>query len=756
TIESSTPGQNGIEVQADSIDVGSLELSEMTIKAENAASGWYFTINGSANLHDGVKLLNVQDGVQIFSSSVTLDDVEVLAQGMYGVYVSNCDPTIINCDISNENEVEGSWDGRYSRPGKAWGLWVSGTSAALAEPTLENLNIHVKIVDTWNHDTTSSSVYEQMYAYGLYANYVDLGVLTDITITFELGVKATIKYTGSTIYLRPYMYVYGLQLAGATVLDGFDNVIIDTSKYYVEGDAIGPTNGYFYNYWYFYGLYNSVSNPGSVPGTISGLTIRGHHMTYALNAPFTTAYEYVYGRAIYWMPSSTPPPGGYIFDGIVLEDVGIERIFEIRNSWDFTMRECLIKDCGIGSKNRGGSILYLQSWRYEITIENNTIAGNNAPYSSSYLFRYYYVYADVTMVGNNITDNTFGYFGYIYRLQTGIMFTFEDNNYTDNTNLAYMFYLYYTYGTVSVINNTFANNQHNSYWMYNYYLYGTFTLKDNEITGNTHNSYFIYAYYPRGPFTMTGNNIRGNQWNSYFVYLYSNYQDVTITNNEFTENTGNSWWIYINYARGPVLIEDNRVVNNKLGGGLYLYNNNWLIRLKNNLFEDNRITTASYQLLYVYYNSRDYEITGNSILNNTLTTSAFRFYYIGNYGVRAITMTSNVFLGNKGDTENINLGLVQFEYLRQDMTVRENYFEGNDANCIVNYRPYPNYAYTFTVESNEFVNNSGKSIVYSEIDNMNVRVRSNTGTGNDDYCLYLEQVSTTINGPNMVEVEMNN
>lgn len=753
TIESSTPGENGIEVQADLIDMGSLELTEMTIKAENAASGWYFTINGSANLHDGVKLLNVQDGVQIFKSSVTLDDVEVLAQGMYAVYVSNCDPTIINCDISNENEVEGTWNGYQSRPDKAWGLWVSGTSTAPAEPTLENLNIHVKIIDTWSHSVSSSSGYEYMYAYGMYASHVDLGVLKDITVTFELGVKATMTYTGTTFYFRPYIYAYGIQLTGATVLDGFDNVVIDTSKYSIDPNVAGPTNGYIYNYFYFYGLHNSISNPGSVPGTITGLTIRGHQPTVTLNAPFGTEYQYFNGRGIYWMPSSTPPPDGYIFDGILLEDVSIQRMFDLRNSWDFTLRESVIKDC-MFPRNTASYIIYASSWRYKITIENNTIKDNS--HFSGYLFYLYYVYADVTMVGNNVSDNQMAYYMYLYRLQTGIKMTFEDNIFADNTVTSYMFYLYYTYGTVSIEGNVFANNQHNSYWMYNNYLYGSFMFKDNKITGNTHNTYVMYVYYPRGPFTITGNEIRGNQWNAYFMYVYSNYAPLTITDNEFTENTGNNWWIYINYARGDVLIENNTVVNNALGGGLYLYNNNYLIRIKNNLFEDNRITTASYQLLYVYYNSRDYEITGNSILNNTFTTSAFRFYYIGNYGVRAITMTSNDFIGNKGDIENINLGLVQFEYLRQDMTVRENYFEGNEANGIVNYRPQPNYAYTFTVEANEFVNNSGKCIVYSEIDNMNVRVRSNTGTGNDDYCLYLEQVSTTINGPDLVEVEMNN
>ncbi len=729
TIESSTPGEHGIEVQADSIDEGLLELSEMTIKAKNAAEGWYFTIDGSANIHDGVKLLNVQDGVQIFSSSVTLDDVEVLAQGMYGVYVSNCDPTIINCDISNENEVEGTWNGYQSRPDKAWGLWVSGTSTAPAEPTLENLNIHVKIIDTWSHSVSSSSGYEYMYAYGMYASHVDLGVLKDITVTFELGVKATMTYTGATFYFRPYIYAYGIQLTGATVVDDFDNVVIDTSTYLIDPNVAGPTNGYIYNYFYFYGLHNSISNPGSVPGTISGLTIRGHQPATNLNAPFRTEYQYFNGRGIYWMPSSTPPPGGYIFDGILLEDVSIQRMFDLRNSWDFTLRESVIKDC-MFPRNTASYIFYTQNWNYKITIENNTIKDNS--HFSGYLFYLYYSRADVKIVDNNITDNQMAYFMYTYQMQAGYKMDFKNNLFTSNTVTSYFMYVYYFRGTFTMTGNVFAGNQHNSYWMYNYQQYGTFI--------------------------MTGNEIRGNQWNSYFNYIYYLRGSMTITDNNYTENTANSWWMYLNYmqASGSFLFEDNRLWNNKLGGGIYIYSNYGRPVFKNNLFEDNTITTATYQLFYLYYNRNDYEIVGNSILNNTFSSSAFRVYYFGYYARSEFNVYNNDFIGNEADTDNINNGLIQFDYTRQDVTVRENYFEGNEANGIVNYRPYPNYAYTFTVESNEFVNNSGKCIVYSEIDNMNVRVRSNTGTGNDDYCLYLEQVSTTINGPNMVEVEMNN
>jgi len=730
-IESAYPGEHGIWVLDSGADPGHLDMTEVTVRAKVSTAGWYFNIEGSANLHGSVRLSNVQDGIRIATPhDVTLDSVKLQAQGQYGIYIVSSAPTIVNCEVSNENDVTGSWDGRYSRPDYAWGIYVYGTSSMRSSPDISNTSVKVKLIDTWTHDTTYTSVYEYIYCYGLDAVYSDLGTLSRVTVSFDVEVKAVINITTSTEYLYTYMYVYGIRLQSGVVLEGFEDVVVDTSKYDINVNANGVTSGYMYDYFYFYGVYNQISSPGSCPSTITGLTLRGHHITYNGNNIFGTTYQYHNGRGIYWQPSTTAPAGGYVFEGVVLDGLDVQYIFELRNSWDVTFRNCTITDCSVGSPNTSGYVLYLSSWQYFVTLENSTIKGNR--HSSGYMFYLYYMYKGFAIRGNTITDNTVSYFAYVYQLQSAATAVVEDNLFANNTFTAYNWYIYYAYGLMSIENNVFTNNQWNSYFMYNYYLRNEFSFSNNVITGNRWNTYFVYAYYMYAPFTMEGN--------------------------EYSDNTGSTWWMYVYYMQstGAFYFERNLVVNNTLPGGFYVYSNYGPMNVRENKFVGNKFTGSGMWMFYFYYNRNEYVVTDNTFEFNTYMEHAFRFYYFGYYATSPLTFERNQFIGNKGNSMNDNVGLVQFEYTRNDVTLSDNRFEGNLMNCIVNYNNYPDYSYWFTVEGNTFINNSGKCIIGYELDNMNFLVRSNMGTLNADYGVYLMQTSTTKNGPDVIQVELNN
>ena len=702
-------GQYGVQVPSVSGNKGTLNLTYSTFKANNSVYGWTFTIYGNANLSEEVDLLNVHNGVYIYSSSVIFDGVNVQGQGMYGMYISSCSPTVVNTAISNLNDVVGSWSGTQSRPNPATGLYVAGTSSVLAAPKLDHVTIKVKVVDTWDHSVTSTSVYEYIYAYGLDVSYANLGVLSNITVNFELVAHATSRYSGTSTYqyFYAYTYVYGIRLAGGTMLDGFNNVVVDTSTYLTDAKGTGFTTGYLYNYFYWYGLYNTISptSGGRVPTVITGITFRGHHSTYNGNNVFNTVYNYLYGQVIYWTPSTPPPAGGYIVDGVRFQDVDFGYLFQIPSSWDFTMRNCVVDTCNLGGSTTG-AILYLSSFRYKVNVLNNTFSNNK--HTSGYFFYLYYSYDDVTITGNQFVNNAVSYMFYSYYLQSG----------------------------------------------------KRMTIKDNIITGNTFTSYQFYVYSPYGTLTIDSNMFTNNRWSSVFAYNYYYYGSVTWVNNTFDANTGSSLWMYVYYvqAAGSMTFKENKLVNNSFYGGAYIGYNYGPVIWNDNNYENNRFTQAGYGIVYVYYpySGGSFEFKRNRVNVNTFADHAFNLQYVGYNAITPLAFEQNSFVGNMGHPETLNAGLVYFNYLRQDLTVSDNYFEGNSANCIVNYNPYPNYAYTFTVLSNEFVNNTGKCIVFSEIDNMKLRVRTNHATANSAYCVFLEQTSKTINGPDAVYIEDNN
>ncbi len=708
TFNCSVAGQYGVQVPTASGKKGVLNLTVTTFKAKNPACGWTFTINGEANLTDSVELLNVHNGVMIYSSSVVFNGVNVKSQGTYGMYISSCSPTVVNCAISNLNDVVGVWSGTQSRPNPATGLYIAGTSSIKAAPKLDKLTIKVKVVDTWDNAVTSTSINEYIYAYGLDATYANLSVLSNISISFELVTHANMRYSGTSTYLYfyDYTYVYGIRVATGTLLDGFNNVVVDTSTYLTDAKGAGFATGYFYNYFYFYGLYNTISSAGRVPSLITGLTFRGHHMTYNLNG-FGTVYNYFSGQVIYWQPSTTAPVGGYIFDGIKFLDLDVGYMYQIVNSWDFTMRYCTVDACNFGGSTTG-AVLYLSSqFNFKVTVINNTFTNNK--HGSGYLFYLYYSNGDVLISGNKFINNQWYYLIYTYQLLSGKRMTIKENFLSGNSFTGYMFYIYYPYGTLNIESNRFTTNRWSSYGIYSYYFYGAVTYFNNTFDGNTGASYFMYNGYVQ--------------------------------------------------AAGQLNFKENKVVNNTFMYGSYIVQNYGPVVWNDNIYENNRVTGASYGLLYAYYpyaTTGTWEIKRNRVHVNMLTDNAFVLYYLGQYKA-TVTFESNDFVGNSGNLQNLNSGLVYLYYLNQDQTIANNYFEGNAINCICNHNSYSNSgAYTFSVINNEFVNNSGKCIVFSETDNMKLRARANHATQNSGYSVYLEQVAKTINGPDAVYIEDNN
>ena len=720
TFTSSTPGQFGIYINASGSSGGSLEIEEVVIQAESTskANGWSFKVYGTLWIHDNVKLTEVQNGIQIFSDKVTIDDLELYSQGSYGLYISNFDPAITNTNIYHE---------ATSLTG--YGIYIIGLTGDLAAPKFDNINVKVYKTDTWERFVSSYS--ENFRFYGVYASNAKLGTLSNMKITFDETVHGTFNYTGA-----PYLYVYfrawGIYLTGATTLTGFSNVNIVDGTYLADAKgAGGATVGYMYLYSYIYGLYNQISSMGSSPSTLSGLTIKNHVVTSNGNNVFNNVYSYPYGVAIYWRTSSTSS-SSLAFKGLTIAESEFGRVFELNDMWSFT-----VDSCNISGNMLNSGIIDMSSWSNSATFTNNIIDDNKM--DDEQYFYAYYMSGSFTLDGNEIARNTY------YR----------------------MLYSYNNQATMTITDNHFLDNK-------------------EAITG----SYvFFHIEYPSSKVYIETNNFTGNSYKQ-FVYCYNMGQTISFQGNELNQNTGTDYLFSLPYINSDFTFKGNTLINNTLNGGILAYNNYRTVTITRNTLLLNHMGTKPF-LDTFGQNQAGFEITENLLQSNDLGGSMFKFTGLGMWktGGVPLTIEENDFINNSGSAATNN-GLIYFEFIKQGYTVQNNYFRDNTASCIVTYMPYVNgYSYSgysygehhmtnwFYVEKNEFVNNSGKCIAFSEVDNNNIVIRQNKATGCTDYPIFIDQTTSYyyqyiytyspyyvyiyiwtygVNGPDTIRIENNN
>jgi hypothetical protein len=701
----------GIMVDAGTPTNGYLEMTDSSIVPENKSNGWTFSIDGDANLHDAVKLFGIVDGVRIYGDDVTISDSEIHSSGSYGVYIYRCDPTLKGVLIVNSNVFATTWSGTYRSLPTVYGIRIYGSSIEEAAPTLESLDIRIKLWDTWSQ-SVYSSITENMNIYGMYATYADLGTPTDIDISIDTKVNASVTFSSSYAYFYSYMYIYGIYLTGGTSYDGFSDVVLSDSNYLIDVDQTGSSYARIYDYFYFYGLYNSVSSSGSVPDTLSGLTIQGHQPEVDTHNAFRYNYHYLNGEGIHWYPStSAAPPDDFFIDNVTIDGISVYKMIAIPENWDLTIKNSKFNNNKIGDDQYHypyGGFLSIEYWDKPVTIQDNEFINNTAT-RYTYFFNLRYLNTEFNMLNNNISENKFYYFVYAYSSTS------------------------YSEGEFTIWDNTFMNNTFDSYMWYHYYS-RSIDFQRNDLSGNRMGSYFMRLYYVYGDVTFKDNVFFMNQGSSYWFYVYYIQNGVTFdfSRNQLANNTF-SYFMRNSYNYGPIVFNDNDIRNN---------------------------VVSSY-LLYAYGpRGGDITIIDNELFNNRFSTSGFYFGYIGQHSASYkidLDMQSNNFINNSGST-GARDGLIKFYDPGQDITSENNYFEGNSANCIALDYTYGYYAwqYTFTVQANEFVNNSGIAMTFDRLDNINIIISKNKATGGEDYSVYMVHTDNYRDGPDSIAVQNNN
>ncbi len=559
------------------------------------------------------------------------------------------------------------------------GLRVLGDSSHLAAPDLNDLYFKLSVVE----DVYSSSryTYVRFRMTGMDCDYGQFTTLSGIEVAFEANADVFVNYTVNP-YVRVYYYVYGYQFHGGTVL-GTTDVMISNSTFHVDADTNAPS-GYLYMYNYWRGFENRISSSGDSPDTFSGFTAMNQRMTWNTNKVFVER-PYYYGRGFDWYPSSLATSLQTItVDGIVLDGIEVQELISIDNN-----KEHIFK---------------------------NNVFNNN--YISSYLKYYSYMNYDSTWIDNEFINNTMpsNYYFYIYRIYG--TFTFRGNEFSRNSYYR-VFYIYYNYGDVVFENNVFSLNSPTS------------TAAD-----------LFYIYYCQSPLEFSGNLWSGNSYR-YFMYLYYPYYSLDFSGNTWTNETSTNWFMYTYYMQGNADLEfdSNYWLNNSYNGFLWSRGQAPLWTLEDNTWEGNAFGQRGIIWVYGDTYGGGWEITDNHFINNTGAGSYFKMYGLGYWGESVFLFERNVFFNNTATTATTG-GLLYMYKTRQDYAVRNNVFENNTANCIVAYFDYQYYTSVYKnnlyFEDNEFYNNTGKGIVYSESSDDIISIRGNKGWGNEDYVVWID------------------
>ena len=747
TFDCTSDGEYGFIVQAGLTQDGDIDLSQTTIQSKDSSLGWYFNISGVAYIHDGVILKSITNGIEIHNDDVELTETVATTIGPYGIVVDSCDPILgpdLKVSVTHETSA---WDTsrRESRPDPGVALAIIGSLGNLASPTIDGLEIDLWMRDEWEGTvSTSTSCYERLYIYGLYASYADLDSIKNVHISLDYEISADITHTypwSTYLYFYDYQYIYGVYLTDGTYVEPFENVVISDMTAHTDAWQSGASTSYFRNYQYMYGVYNNIASTGSVPSTWGGVAIRNHTSTYDTHDQFSYNYIYSYGYGVYWYPSTLASISPDItLEEIVLDGLSLQRACYFPERGEFTMADWEISNCVFSSY-----LLYLYRWNYPVNILDTKIYNNTM---NTYFI--YCPYWDSTMElnGNNMSYNSFrNTMFYDSQTSSGYDgdFLFKDNIVMENTFSSYWVYRNLNgFGDWTFDGNLFMNNTFNSYFIYVQgsstvdACYGDYEFIGNNFTGNRFSSYFLRMYYFRqGDLTFENNVIEKNTFSSYCVYYYgySAYgNDMYWTGNFIANNTfSSSYGIgYLYYVRGDFIFTDNHLYGNRFGSSYGMYS-------------------------YLYYLTGAFDFSRNIIEANTFTSYGLMLYSMG-YQTNDLTFEYNEILNNSGGGSYVYYAAVMIYYLRDSMDIVHNYIADNRITglCI-----YYSYSYssddTIHLEHNEIVNNNAKGILfYRMYYPFQTFIKYNSGTGNNDYAISMDSDGYSYSGPSLLHVEANN
>jgi hypothetical protein len=690
-----------------------LEITNSNVIFNSTLNTHYgIRVNGGGMLKisdTNIKALNMSKGWTFTINGGASLKTGVKLLGVYnGVYIYN--------DNVEFDDVEVRASGTY-------GMYIYSCS-----PTIKNTKVYNEaVISTPWQSTTYYYVY--LYSQRIYGMKIDGSPGNLATPTLDnvfIFAQLLDQWNHTTIsrnrYTRYYMYAYGLEISYADVglLSNVEirmNMTLDATLNRGAGTSYNYQYFYAYVYPYAFRMYGECYLDGFKNVSILNST---YHVDIE-NKGFSWIRLYYYygensGQFLNEMNSGRCPA---VASGITIMghfptytttgsfsgryEYYRARVFRWRPSTGTNASTEVVIDGITIDGAQGEYFIEIPDW-WDITIRNCTFINNK--------------------IGSN---NYYGYLFYTNSYRHKILI--EHNQIVKNDMpRGYLFQIYYQYADYTISENNISDNKL-FYFMYIYRNQNgvTISIKDNDITHNTIQQYIVYSDYLYGPVKFTENNI--------------------------SFNTGTSYWFY-SYriqSSGYFTFEENEVHNNSAG---YLFYDRYSYGSLD--FIDNVVANSSFSS-YMFYSYRtygaDYTIRGNNITNCRVSNGGFYFYYLGYSGHSEFEISRNEFYMNTGATA-LTSGLIRIEYPRQNIEIRNNYFENNTANGISFYRIYGGY--WFYIESNEFVNNSGKGIVFDYLDNPYLQIKSNKAHGNFDYPVYLDQTYRYVNGPNEVKIENNN
>ena len=560
------------------------------------------------------------------------------------------------------------------------GIMVEGNSSVRSAPDFDDLDVKVYRIDDISSDLETTNIYFNMRGVEIYyGQFTNLG---SIEVTFEAIANVDVDYAINPI-VDVYFYVTGYYIHGGTILGGMD-LTLTNSTYYVNADSGVASAGTLRLRNYFTALENRISSDGQSPDIFTGFEARNQMLDWNGNRIFTPE-NYWGSSGFEWYPSSAATSSDTIIvDGIVLEGIPTQQLVFIDKSKNHIFR-------------------------------NNKFNNNYMDYR---LLDYWGFQYDNTWINNEIINNTIERFELFWLSNAAGVVTFENNNISYNV-YPQLFWWNSNFEDIIIKDNVFIGNKHNARTRAMFHFERTYA--DTIITGNT----------------FSGNSFK------YFIDTIYPYAHFEVTKNTFIDNTGTDWGMRLRYTASAASFDfvDNYMLNNSLNGWFWSEYQESMWTIEGNTLEGNTFGARGFLWLWGEIRDGGYYISSNTFLYNTGAGSYFSFYALGYHGDVEVTFTKNTFINNTATTAS-NGGLLYTYKNQADITVRDCVFINNSANCIVVYWTYQYYTSSYknilNFENNEFYNNTGKGIVYSESSDDSVTIRGNVGYGNEDYCVWID------------------
>lgn len=605
-----------------------------------------------------------------------------------------------------------------STEGYAGGMSTYGMYIRYGTASLHNIDLTVTIDGDYTYN--ASTYYGDAYTYGIYAYSADIGRLNidagkEFSITIDIDIALHNYYDSSYVYIRQYFWTRAIYLEGSTRCKEIKDIGLSISETFHGAIYNATQMGYVYVNNRQQYIYSAINGGGSAPLEISGLTFSGFGSKSTSGGVAEEPMTYYDNYALYLSDYSGSRPSDSVtkVHDITVKGSSYGLVIYMPRYGEWELYDCTFENLVTRR------ILQYSSGDSDYSIRFNTFS--NIKMMETYNTDLIYINSPA---GEGIFwNNSFSMID-VWRLfyitYSADRIYFQWNTFTDITQKDEVYEpLIYFSGTGDKV--TFSENTFDTVYM----AEGLLLFQDT-------NDKVVFG----------GNVIANSHFGSYMMQTRLSWGDVEVSTCDLSDNEGPLFWFENNRQR--VTFTQNNLARNAAGTGYLIYTFYTYGELK---FEDNMFTSNSADGTMIFFRGAS---------------------YWGNYG---FSFDRNTLTGNVASSA-LNGGLVVFNGLRYDLSVKRNTFIDNVGNCINFYRPFSSnsysYGYTFTVDGNDFRGNDGPATLWVDFSTYRIVVKRNSGTNNTGplirhiltapyvYDYDTPQTSAQMRGPLSYVVESNN